>query len=111
MLSQTQKRGNRMAQQKEYFGLGEERDSYVRIIKRRRKYKSELKQAHHPNRKRHGLLNKLTSLKRAEAKVRMTLNREEAKMGLIRPTTKNEDLFSRSETYVDYLTHVDIYDK
>lgn len=100
-----------MAQQKEYFGLGEERDSYIRIIEKRRKYKSELKQSHHPKRKRHGLVKHLTQLKREEDKVRMTLNKEEAKMGLIRPTTKNEDAFSRSETYVDYSTYVDIYNK
>lgn len=100
-----------MAQQKEYFGLGEERDSYVRIIEKRRRYKSELKQAHHPKRKRHGLLKNLSELKREENRVRMTINREEAKMGLNRPTTKNEDAFSRSETYVDYSTYVDIHKK
>ena len=100
-----------MAQQKGYIGLGEERESYESIIKRRRRYKSELKQTHHPKRKRHGLLKNLTELKREENRIRMIINKEEAKMGLNRPTTKNEDAFSRSEGYYDYSAYIELNQK
>ena len=101
------KRGFKMAKEKRFTTLADQKKNYARINECYKKTKRDISGTHNPG-KRASLIKKLSRQKAALDNYRRTINSVEAKMGYDRPTTKNEDAFSRSELYYGYLNDNDI---